>query len=150
LVLKNFSKIGKNFKIRRRGNEKNRKFIISGILLLLIGVTIGLVISSKFDFQTKGFSEDYQISKESQELLSKIGNAMAEVIQAVRPSVVNIYTTKKIKRQGIPFPFNDPFFRRFLMMSLVDYLTDRKNLLRQHLVQELLLTLRGIYLQTIM
>ncbi|HQD35718.1 MAG TPA: DegQ family serine endoprotease [Thermodesulfovibrio thiophilus] len=93
--------------------KKNKKFIISGILLLLIGVTIGLVISSKFDFQTKGFSEDYQISKESQELLSKIGNAMAEVIQAVRPSVVNIYTTKKIKRQGIPFPFNDPFFRRF-------------------------------------
>jgi len=65
--------------------KKNRKFIISGLLLLLIGVTIGLVISSKFDFQTKGFSEDYQISKESQELLSKIGNAMAEVIQAVRP-----------------------------------------------------------------
>lgn len=72
-----------------------------------------MIIASKFDFQTKGYSEDYQISKDSQETLSKIGNAMAEVVQAVRPSVVNIYTTKKIKRPGIPFPFNDPFFRRF-------------------------------------
>lgn len=92
---------------------KNKKILLSGILFLLIGITIGLVIASKFDIQSKGFSEDYQISKESQEVLSKISNAMAEVIQAVRPSVVNIYTTKKIKRQGIPFPFNDPFFRRF-------------------------------------
>jgi len=92
---------------------KNKKILLSGILFLVIGITIGLVIASKFDIQSKGFSEDYQISKESQEVLSKISNAMAEVIQAVRPSVVNIYTTKKIKRQGIPFPFNDPFFRRF-------------------------------------
>jgi len=93
--------------------KKNKKFLLSGILLIFIGITIGLIISSKFDFQTKGYSEDYQISRESQETLSKIGSAMAEVVQAVRPSVVNIYTTKKIKRPGIPFPFNDPFFRRF-------------------------------------
>ncbi|GLI54356.1 MULTISPECIES: DegQ family serine endoprotease [Thermodesulfovibrio] len=93
--------------------KKNKKVFLSAILFLLIGITIGLVIASKFDIQNKGFSEDYQISKDSQEILSRIGNAMAEVIQAVRPSVVNIYTTKKIKRPGIPFPFNDPFFRRF-------------------------------------
>ncbi len=92
---------------------KNKKFIISSALLILIGVAIGLIIASNFEFQSKGFSEDYQISKESQETLSKIGNAMAEVVQAIRPSVVNIYTTKKIKRPTIPFPFSDPFFRRF-------------------------------------
>ncbi|MCX8033808.1 MAG: DegQ family serine endoprotease [Thermodesulfovibrio sp.] len=93
--------------------RKNTKFFISGAVLILIGITIGLIIASNFDLQTKGFSEDYQISRESQEALSKIGNAMAEVVQAVRPSVVNIYTTKKIRRQTIPFPFNDPLFRRF-------------------------------------
>ncbi|WP_353683558.1 DegQ family serine endoprotease [Thermodesulfovibrio sp. 3907-1M] len=93
--------------------RKNKKILFSAVLFLLIGITIGLVIASRFDLQSKGFSEDYQISKESQELLTKISNAMAEVIQAVRPSVVNIYTTKKIKRPGIPFPFDDPFFRRF-------------------------------------
>ncbi|MCS7214767.1 MAG: DegQ family serine endoprotease [Thermodesulfovibrio sp.] len=93
--------------------KPNKKYIISGIILIFIGITIGLIIASKFDIQSKGFSEDYQISKESQEVLSRFGNAMAEVIQAVRPSVVNIYTTKKIKRPWIPFPFNDPFFRRF-------------------------------------
>ncbi|MEN2993746.1 MAG: DegQ family serine endoprotease [Thermodesulfovibrio sp.] len=91
----------------------NKKYIISAVILIFIGITIGLIISSKLDIQSKGFSEDYQISKESQEILSKFGSAMAEVIQAVRPSVVNIYTTKKIKRPWIPFPFNDPFFRRF-------------------------------------
>ncbi|WP_297211909.1 MULTISPECIES: DegQ family serine endoprotease [Thermodesulfovibrio] len=99
----------------------NKKFIISGAILILIGITIGLILASKFDIQTKGFSEDYQISKESQETLSKIGNAMAEVVQAVRPSVVNIYTTKKIKRQNIPFPFNDPFFRRFFDEEFGDF-----------------------------
>lgn len=93
--------------------KENKKFILSSALLILIGITIGLIIASNFNFQTKGYSEHYQISKESQETLSKIGNAMAEVVQAVRPSVVNIYTTKKIRRQTIPFPFNDPFFRRF-------------------------------------
>lgn len=101
--------------------KNNRKFIISGAILILIGITIGLILASKFDIQTKGFSEDYQISKESQETLSKIGNAMAEVVQAVRPSVVNIYTTKKIKRQNIPFPFNDPFFRRFFDEEFGDF-----------------------------
>lgn len=91
----------------------SKKFLVTAAFLIAVGVIIGLAISSKFDFQPKGFSEDYQISKESQEILTKVSNAMAEIIQAVRPSVVNIYTTKKIKRQPIPFPFNDPFFRRF-------------------------------------
>jgi serine protease Do len=93
--------------------KTNKKLFITGAILLLVGISIGLIIASKFDFQIKGYSEDYQISREAQEILSKIGNAMAEVVQAVRPSVVNIYTTKKIKRQTLPLPFNDPFFRRF-------------------------------------
>lgn len=91
----------------------SKKILISGILLIFIGITIGMIISSRLDIQTKGFTADYKISRESIETLSKIGNAMAEVVQAVRPSVVNIYTTKKIRRQPIPFPFSDPFFRRF-------------------------------------
>ncbi|MGC8937542.1 MAG: hypothetical protein ACP5KH_00935, partial [Thermodesulfovibrio sp.] len=69
---------------------KSKKILLSGIIFLVIGITVGLIIASKFDIQNKGFSEDYKISKESQEILSKISNAMAEVIQAVRPSVVNI------------------------------------------------------------
>ncbi|MCS7203066.1 MAG: DegQ family serine endoprotease [Thermodesulfovibrio sp.] len=92
---------------------KNKKLIFLAVVLLFSGILIGLIVASKLDIQTKGYSEEYQISKESQEVLSKIGNAMAEVVQAVRPAVVNIYTTKKIKRPRIPFPFDDPFFRRF-------------------------------------
>lgn len=91
----------------------NKKIILSGVFLILIGIAIGLIISSNLEIQSKGFTQDYRISREAQETLSKIGNAMAEVVQAVRPSVVNIYTTKKIRRPTLPFPFNDPFFRRF-------------------------------------
>lgn len=62
---------------------------------------------------------------------------MAEVIQAVRPSVVNIYTTKKIKRPGMPFPFDDPFFSEdSLVKNLAIYLKDQENTLKPHLVQE--------------
>lgn len=104
---------------------KNKKFLISSFFLIL-GIFIGLIIASKFDFHIKGYSEDYQISKESQEILSKMGNAMAEVVQAVRPSVVNIYTTKKIKRPGIPFPFDDPFFRKFFDEEFSELLKPRE------------------------
>ncbi|MGC9044920.1 DegQ family serine endoprotease [Thermodesulfovibrio sp. 3462-1] len=105
---------------------KSKKILLSGIIFLVIGITVGLIIASKFDIQNKGFSEDYKISKESQEILSKISNAMAEVIQAVRPSVVNIYTTKKIKRPGIPFPFSDPFFRRFFDEEFGEFFKQRE------------------------
>lgn len=105
--------------------KKNKRFLICSFFLI-IGMFIGLVIASKFDFHIKGYPEDYQISKDSREILSKMGNAMAEVVQAVRPSVVNIYTTKKIKRPGIPFPFDDPFFRRFFDEEFSELLKPRE------------------------
>lgn len=57
---------------------------------------------------------DTKISRRSIDVLSKVGEATAEVVQAVRPSVVNISTTRTVKTQGgfSPF-FDDPFFRRF-------------------------------------
>lgn len=116
--------------------KKNKKVFLSAILFLLIGITIGLVIASKFDIQNKGFSEDYQISKDSQEILSKIGNAMAEVIQAVRPSVVNIYTTKKLKDPEFLFLSMTLFSEDFLMMNSANYLTDKESILKHRLAQE--------------
>ena len=41
-------------------------------------------------------------------------SAISEVAAVVKPSVVNISSTKTVKSQGTGAPFsNDPFFRRF-------------------------------------
>lgn len=60
------------------------------------------------------YAEQDKISKETIEILSKVGQATAEIVDAVKPGVVNIATTRTIKTQGgfDPF-FDDPFFRRF-------------------------------------
>ncbi|HWR88858.1 MAG TPA: DegQ family serine endoprotease [Dissulfurispiraceae bacterium] len=46
------------------------------------------------------------------EVLSKFGNAMATVAERVKPSIVNISTTRIVKTPRNPL-FDDPFFRRF-------------------------------------
>lgn len=92
---------------------KNKK-ILAALALVLAGVIIGLGISSNLDLYTKAYTEEPKISKESIEILSKAGQAMAEVVAATKPAVVNISTTRTIKTPGIPSPFfDDPFFRRF-------------------------------------
>ena len=55
------------------------------------------------------------ISPDSKKLLGNLSNALAEVAEAVRPTVVNISTTTTIPAGENPFGdmFNDPFFRRF-------------------------------------
>jgi serine protease Do len=55
------------------------------------------------------------ISPDSIDFLTKTGKAMAEVADAVKPTVVNIANTKteKLSEQEMSPFFNDPFFRRF-------------------------------------
>ncbi|MCX8030805.1 MAG: DegQ family serine endoprotease [Thermodesulfovibrionales bacterium] len=48
----------------------------------------------------------------SPRVLEQLGDAMADVVDHVKPSIVNISTTRVIKAQRHPF-FDDPFFRRF-------------------------------------
>lgn len=93
--------------------NKNKK-ILTALVFVLVGVVIGLGISSNLNLNTKAYTEEPKISKESIELLSKAGQAMAEVVAATKPAVVNISTTRTIKAPEIPSPFfDDPFFRRF-------------------------------------
>jgi serine protease Do len=55
-----------------------------------------------------------KISEKSMNVLSKIGEATAEISEAVRPAVVNISTTRTVKvRENINPFFDDPFLRRF-------------------------------------
>lgn len=57
---------------------------------------------------------DEKVSHQAAEILSSIGQATAEIAEAVRPAVVNISTMRTVKVQGGINPFfDDPFFRRF-------------------------------------
>lgn len=59
-------------------------------------------------------ADEPKVSKDSIDFLTRASQAMAEIVSAVKPAVVNIFTTKTIKTQGIPHPFfDDPLFRRF-------------------------------------
>jgi serine protease Do len=55
------------------------------------------------------------ISRDSIDFMTKTGQAMAEISEAVKPAIVNISTTRTEKLSESPFsPFSDdPFFRRF-------------------------------------
>lgn len=68
-----------------------------------------------FGLQDKAYAEAPKISKESVDFLTKTGQAMAEISNAVKPTIVNISTTKTEKIAENPFApfFDDPFFRRF-------------------------------------
>jgi serine protease Do len=92
-----------------------KKAFWSAAAFVIFGLIIGLVISSGLNIGLKGFSEEQPvISKEAVDILTKTGQAMAEVAEAVKPAVVNISTTRMLKSEGIPEPFfEDPFFRRF-------------------------------------
>lgn len=66
------------------------------------------------DFSGKAYADAPKISKEALEILSKTNQAMSEVVAAVKPSVVNIASTKTIRTPGVRPPFfDDPFFRHF-------------------------------------
>ncbi len=83
-------------------------------LFTIVGLVLGLSISSSLGINAKAYSEEPKISKEAVDILSKTNEAMAEVAAAVKPAVVNVSTTRTIKTPGITNPFfNDPFFRQF-------------------------------------
>jgi serine protease Do len=68
-----------------------------------------------FSLQDKAYAETPKISKDAVDLLTKTGQAMAEIANAVKPAIVNISTTKTEKLSESPYApfFDDPFFRRF-------------------------------------
>ena len=91
-----------------------KKPLVIATLFTLVGLVIGLTISSHFDFVSKGHTQDLRISKEAIDILSKTNQAMSEVAEAVKPSVVNVSSTKTVMSSEMSSPFsNDPFFKRF-------------------------------------
>lgn len=81
------------------------------IILILIAVALGIVVGSNLDTflpKTTPYPRVY-IPKVPKALI-KEGEAFSDIVKAISPTVVNISTTKTIKRE-MPFPhfFNTPF-----------------------------------------
>jgi len=89
--------------------KDSHKFLI----FAMAGLIIGLIISSYFGLHSVAYAEP-KISQQSIDILTKINQAIAGIVEEVKPAMVNISTTRTIKIQRGPEPFfNDPFFRRF-------------------------------------
>lgn len=58
------------------------------------------------------YIDSHAAEKDPAEALGKLGDAMANVAEQVKPAIVNISTTRMVKAQRHPF-FDDPFFKRF-------------------------------------
>jgi len=92
----------------------SKRHVVIASLFIIMGVIIGLGISSSFNLFSKGYSEEAKISKEAIDLLTRINEATSEVASAVKPAVVNISSTTTVHMRGMSSPFfDDPFFREF-------------------------------------
>ncbi len=82
-------------------------------LLLLIAVVLGSAIITP-DNRT-ALAREKAVSQDTIKFLGRLSDALAEVADAVRPSVVNIATTSTVTTEDNPEGdlFNDPFFRHF-------------------------------------
>ncbi len=91
-----------------------KRFYLSAAFILVIGVFVGLVLSSHIGVISP-LPAKSQISSKSIDILTRLSEAQSEVAAVATPSVVNISTTRVIKsREEAPFDFfDDPFFRRF-------------------------------------
>ncbi len=75
-------------------------------------LVFGLIFS--FNFGSYTYASEPKISQKSINILTEIGQATAEIAETVKPTIVNISTTRTVNIQGTPSPFfDDPFFRRF-------------------------------------
>jgi serine protease Do len=91
-------------------SKKQKSFVTAAKAVFISG----LIVFFSCGAWTYSFASDSGISQQSMDILSKIGQATAELVGAVRPAVVNISITKTVKTQGGTNPFlDDPLFRRF-------------------------------------
>jgi S1-C subfamily serine protease len=92
-----------------------KRTVLAGTLLIIVGLLIGLGISTRMGFQEVTLATETGISQETTDFLSRLSSSLSEVAAKVKPSVVNISTTKTLTVRQTPFDefFNDPFFRRF-------------------------------------
>lgn len=88
----------------------NTLIIVTLLFALLIPTAIALA-----SYRPDASGRNPGISRDSVDFLTKTGQAMAELADAVKPAIVNIATIKTEKVGSTPFDplLKDPFFRRF-------------------------------------
>jgi serine protease Do len=92
----------------------NKKGLYMVLIFLRIWLISMLVIPLNLGPQSYTYASESSISQQSIDMLTRMGQAMAEIAEAVKPAIVNISTTRIIKVQERVYPFfNDPFFKRF-------------------------------------
>ncbi|MBS1112558.1 MAG: serine protease MucD [Nitrospirae bacterium] len=90
-----------------------KKKILSGILILLMGFLLGgLAFYTLGKLTGKGRYLSSPIAPTVPRQIMETGKAFSEIVNTVSPSVVNISTTKVVRRETGPF-FEDPFFDFF-------------------------------------
>ncbi len=92
-------------------NKKGLYMIRTFVSIWLMSV---LAIPLNFGHSSYTYASESAISQQSIDMLTRMGQAMAEIAEAVKPAIVNISTTRTMKVQERVYPFfNDPFFKRF-------------------------------------
>lgn len=73
------------------------------------------VISASIVIPGAAGAREKTVSQNTMKLLGNLSNALAEIAEVARPSIVNISTTSIVTREENPHGdfFNDPFFRHF-------------------------------------
>ncbi len=77
-----------------------RKKVAHRTNLTMTGITAVFVLALSLCVCSYSYAAEAKISKESVELLTRIGQATAEIVDAVRPAVVNIATTQDSQTPG--------------------------------------------------
>ncbi len=84
-------------------------FVVITIFAGILSIPAGPALAR---YQPDLYEQRPKISRESVDFLTKTGNALAEIAEAVRPAIVNISTERTEKISENPL-FNDPFFKRY-------------------------------------
>lgn len=107
------------------GDAGPRRSWIWPLLLLIVGVLIGVVVSSDFGWLPTGHAVPEEpavpapavrpVATAVQPTLPGAGSqSFVDVAKTVKPAVVNIFATRNGSGEGTQStPFEDPFFRRF-------------------------------------
>jgi serine protease Do len=91
----------------------NRKKSHTFLIFITVWLISGLIFSLNPGLSSHSYAQDSKVSNQSIDILTKTGQAMAEIAEAVKPAIVNISTTRTVKIQGRDQFLDDPFFKRF-------------------------------------
>jgi len=100
-----------------------KKKILIGVAILLVGFLMGGITFYALGKLTQQRYLPYSVAPNVSRQIMETGRAFSEIVTAVSPSVVNISTTKVVKREASPFS-DDPFFDLFRPFN--DFGTQKK------------------------